>query len=547
MKRLLFLSIALLIIISSCSNQKKSASLIVHNAKIYTVDKAFAIQEAFAIKDGKFIAVGTNEAILGNYSSENKINADGKAIYPGFIDAHCHFSGYGYNLLKRADLVGTNSFKEVIDRLEEHFSNNPTVWIEGRGWDQNDWEIKEFPTKYLLDEVFPENPVYLTRVDGHAAIANSKALELAGIRAETEISGGEVFVTDGEPTGVLIDNAMDLVSKIIPYTDEEFDRNALLAAEKNCFAVGLTSVHDAGLGKETVDLIDAMHKEGNLQMRIYAMLSPTKSNLESYVKNGPYTTERLTVRSIKLFADGALGSRGAKMIEPYSDDPDNSGLFMHELDYYKNICAQAIENNFQVNTHAIGDEANRFILNLYAEYLNGKNDKRWRIEHAQIVHPDDFRLFGEYSIVPSIQPTHATSDMYWAEDRVGSERIEGAYAYQQLLDQNAWLPLGTDFPVENINPINTFYAAVARKDLNGYPDEGFQIEDALSREDALRGMTIWAAKSAFEEEVKGSIEAGKVADFIVLEDDIITIEMDRIPNLKVMSTYLNGEKVYELE
>ncbi len=393
MKRAVFLFLVSFTILFSCSSQKKQADLIVHNAKVYTVDETFATQEAFAVKDGKFIAVGTNEAILGNYTSEDKINADGKAVYPGFIDAHCHFYGYGYNLLKRADLVGTTSFEEIIDRLKEHYQNNQTEWIEGRGWDQNDWEIKEFPTKDLLDKAFPNNPVYLTRVDGHAAIANSKALELAGVTAKTEISGGEVFVSNGEPTGILIDNAMGLVSKIIPDPDEEFDRKALLEAEKSCFAVGLTSVHDAGLGKETVDLIDAMHKEGNLKMRIYAMLSPTKSNLEGYVKNGPYTTERLTVRSIKLFADGALGSRGAKMIEPYSDDPENSGLFMHEPDYYRNICVQAIEHDFQVNTHAIGDEANRFMLNLYAEYLNGKNDKRWRIEHAQIIHPDDFQTF----------------------------------------------------------------------------------------------------------------------------------------------------------
>jgi len=547
MKRAAFLFLVSITILFSCSSQKKQADLIVHNAKIYTVDEDFVLQEAFAIKDGKFVAVGTSKAILGNYDSENKIDADGKAIYPGFIDAHCHFYGYGYNLLKRADLVGTTSFDEIIDRLKEHYQNNQTEWIEGRGWDQNDWEVKEFPNKDLLDEAFPDIPVYLTRIDGHAAVANSEALKKSGITAETIIEGGDVIVVNGDPTGVLIDKAMNLVSKIIPDTDEEFDHKALLAAEKNCFAVGLTSVHDAGLGNATVDLIDSMHQNGNLKMRIYAMLSPTKSNLDNYVKNGPYTTDRLTVRSIKLFADGALGSRGAKMMEPYSDDPDNSGLFMHEPDYYNNICAQAIEYNFQVNTHAIGDEANRFMLNLYAKYLQGKNDKRWRIEHAQIVHPDDFKLFSEYSIVPSIQPTHATSDMYWAEDRVGPERMEGAYAYQQLLEQNTWLTLGTDFPVEDINPLYTFYAAVARKDLKGYPDEGFQMEDALSREDALRGMTIWAAKSAFEEELKGSIEAGKLADFIVLEDDIMTIEVDQIPKLKVLNTYLNGQKVYELK
>jgi len=547
MKQAIFFISVSLIIMSSCTIQKKQADLIVHNAKVYTVDDAFAIQQAFAVKDGKFVAVGTDKAILGNYDSENIIDADGKSVYPGFIDAHCHFYGYGCNLLKRADLVGTKSFEEVVERLKEHYQKNPSEWIEGRGWDQNDWEIKDFPTKELLDEAFPDNPVYLTRIDGHAAVANSVALKRAGITAETKIAGGDVFVSNGEPTGILIDNAMDLISDIIPQSNEEFDRNALMAAEKNCFPVGLTSIHDAGLSKETVDLIDIMHKEGSLKMRIYAMLSPSENNLNSYVKNGPYTTERLTVQSIKLFADGALGSRGAKMIEPYSDDPENTGLFMHEPDYYKNICAKAIEHNFQVNTHAIGDEANRFILNLYAEYLNGINDRRWRIEHAQIIHLDDFKLFGEYSIIPSVQPTHATSDMYWAEDRVGAERIEGAYAYQQLLDQNDWLPLGTDFPVENINPLYTFYAAIARKDLKGWPEEGFQINNALSREDALRGMTIWAAKAAFEEDVKGSIEAGKFADFVILDEDIMISEIEIVPNVKVIATFSGGEQVFKSE
>lgn len=543
----IFPVILLAIIMYSCENQKQQADLIVYNALVYTVDESFTVQQAFAVKDGKFIAVGTNTAIKGNYTSENMLDAKGKPVYPGFIDAHCHFNGYGYNLLKRADLVGTTSFEEVVDRLKKHHSETSSEWIEGRGWDQNDWEIKEFPNKDLLDEIFPNNPVYLTRIDGHAALANSVAIKLAGIDMETKVQGGDIFVQDGQLTGILIDNAMDLISNIIPDPDEEFNRKALLAAEKNCFAVGLTSVHDAGLSKSTVDLIDKMHNEGSLLMRIYAMLSPSESNLNSYVVNGPYTTERLSVRSIKLYADGALGSRGAKMTEPYSDDPGNDGLFMHEKDYYQNICDKALENNFQVNTHAIGDKGNQFILSLYAEYLHGKNDQRWRIEHAQIVSPDDFNLFREYSIIPSIQPTHATSDMYWAEDRVGPNRIKTAYAYKQLLKENGWIPLGTDFPVEKINPLYTFYAAVARKDLKGWPEEGFQMENALTREEALRGMTIWAAKAAFEETIKGSIEAGKFADFIVLEDDIMTVEIKETPSILVLETYAGGDKVFELK
>lgn len=533
----------ILIIMVSCSAPKEKVDLIVHNAKIYTVDDGFTIQEAFAVKDGKFIAVGTNKALLNNYQSDNIVDAKGKSIYPGFNDAHCHFYGYGTNLIKRADLVGTKSFEEVVDRLKEHHSKYSTEWIEGRGWDQNDWENKSFPTKKLLDEAFPNNPVYLIRIDGHAAIVNSKAMELAKINKQTKVKGGDIILIEGNPSGVLIDNAMDLVSDIIPEPDEEFNRRALIMAQENCFAVGLTSVSDAGLNKNIVQLIDQMQTNGDLKMRINAWLSPTKSNIEHFVKNGPYITDKLSVRAIKLYADGALGSRGAKMIEQYSDDHGNAGLFMHDEAYYKKYCQLALENGYQVNTHAIGDAGNRFTLETYAEFLQGKNDKRWRIEHAQIVHPDDFKLFGEYSIIPSVQPTHATSDMYWANERVGPERIKGAYAFKQLMEENGWIPLGTDFPIESINPLYTFYAAIARKDLKGWPEDGYQMENALSREEALRGMTIWAAKAAFEENIKGSIESGKFADFVILEEDIMQLELNEIPKLKVLSCFVGGENM----
>jgi len=544
MKLKLIITILIISVMYSCENQKQQADLIVYNALVYTVDNSFTVQQAFAVKDGKFIAVGTTTAIIGNYVSDNMVDAEGKPVYPGFIDAHCHFYGYGYNLLKRADLVGTESFGEIVEKIKEHYNKYQPAWLEGRGWDQNDWEIKEFPTKELLDEAFPHVPVYLTRIDGHAAIANSEALKRAGINGQTKVNGGEILLKNGEPTGLLIDNAMELVSKIIPDPDDEEIQKMLLAAEEKCFAVGLTSVHDAGLEKNTIELIDSMQQDNMLKMRIYAMISPTEENLTHFLDQGPYQTDRLTVRSVKLYADGALGSRGAKMIEPYSDDPGNTGLFMYESEYYKTICARAFEHNFQVNTHAIGDAGNRFVLELYAGFLNGKNDRRWRIEHAQIVHPDDFKLFGQYSIVPSIQPTHATSDMYWAGDRVGPERIKGAYSYNQLLNENGWIPLGTDFPVEDINSIYTFYAAVARKDLKGWPEEGYQMENALSREEALKGMTIWAAKAAFEEDVKGSIEAGKFADFVILDQDIMKTEVNNIPKVMVVNTYCDGMKVY---
>ena len=539
------ISIFLIISMIACSSPKEPVDLIVHNAVVYTVDNTFTIQQAFAVKDGKFVAVGTNDAILGNYSTDAVIDANGLSVYPGFYDAHCHFYGYGTNLISRADLVGTKSFEEVIQRLQEHSEKYPSEWLEGRGWDQNDWEDKRFPTKELLDEVFPDKPVYLIRIDGHAAIVNTEALKRAGITAETSIVGGEVILENGQPTGVLIDLAMDLVMNAIPEPDEVFNRKALEVAQEKCFEVGLTSVSDAGLSKKLVLLLDEMHKEGSLKMRVYAMLEPSNENMEHFVQNGHYITDRLTVRSIKLYADGALGSRGAKKIEPYSDDPGNTGLFMHQATFYYDICNKARDNNYQVNTHAIGDGGNRFALETYAEFLEGKNDLRWRIEHAQIVHPDDFKLFGKYSVIPSVQPTHATSDMYWAEERVGAERIKGAYAFKKLLDENGWIPLGTDFPIESINPLYTIYAAVSRKDLEGWPEEGYQMNNALTREEALRGVTIWAAQSSFEEEQKGSIESGKVADFVVLDQDIMAVEVEQLPNLKVQATYLNGEKVFE--
>ncbi len=545
MKRIFtILSIALM---AACQSPKEQVDLIIHHATIYTVDDSFSTQQAMAVRDGKFVAVGTDRSIMNNYEAERMIDAGGKFIYPGFNDAHCHFYGYGTNLIKRADLVGTNSFEEVIDRLKEHYDNYPSKWLEGRGWDQNDWQVKTFPTKELLDEAFPDVPVYLIRIDGHAALVNSKALDLAGINANTKVDGGDIFMAQGEPTGVLIDNAMDLVSEIIPEPDEAFNRDALLKAQENCFAVGLTSVSDAGLSKNIVELIDTMQQQGKLHMRIYAMLTPNEENLQHFVEQGPYQTRFLNVRSIKLYADGALGSRGARMIESYSDDPGNYGLYMHPESYYDSLCRIALKNGYQVNTHAIGDGGNRFVLGIYSKYLEGKNDLRWRIEHAQIIHPDDFQLFGKFNVIPSVQPTHATSDMYWADERVGPDRIKGAYAYKQLLDENGWLPLGTDFPIESINPLYTFYAAVARKDLEGWPADGFQTENALSREEALRGMTIWAAKASFEESHKGSIEAGKVADFVVMSTDLLKDDISTIPEAVVEETWVQGEPVFQIK
>lgn len=528
---------------TACNSVKENADLLVYNALIYTVDEDFSTADAMVIKDGKVLKTGALKELKKAYSAAEEIDMQGKFIYPGFIDPHCHFYGYGLGL-QNADLVGTGSFDEIIEILKTHHENFPSEWILGRGWDQNNWPVKEFPHKSDLDKHFPDVPVLLTRVDGHAAIANSEALRRAGVKAGAKIAGGDFITQNGQLTGVLIDNAIAAVRRFVPESTHEEKVNALIQAQKNCFAVGLTSVSDAGLDRETVEMMDSLHKEGSLRMRIYAMLSPTKDNFEHFMEKGIYKTDFLNVRSVKLFADGALGSRGARMIEPYSDEPGNVGLLVETPEYLAEISELAYKYGYQVNTHCIGDSAVRLVLNVYGNILKEQNDLRWRIEHAQIVHPDDFALFGKYSIVPSIQTTHATSDMFWAVDRIGEERMQGAYAYRQLLDQLGWLPNGSDFPVEHINPLYGFYAGVARKNLSGKPEEGFQMENALTREQAMRSMTIWAAKSSFEENEKGSLEPGKFADFVVLDIDLMNDEIEKVPTTKVVKTFVGGKEVF---
>ncbi len=540
--------IALILLLASiliqCSSSTQKIDLLVFNGKIVTMDNQLSIAEAFAVNDGKIVDVGTKEELFKKYTAEESVDLDRRNVYPGLIDAHCHYYGYGMNL-KNANLSGTESFEEIIEILKQHYRKFPSEWVLGRGWDQNDWEIKEFPSKEKLDDAFPDVPVFIRRIDGHGAIANSEALRRANITKETKIQGGDLILKNGELTGVLIDNAMGLVGRVIPDNSREEIAMGLLQAQENCFEVGLTAVFDAGLDKYIIELIDSLQKAGELKIRVNAWISPTEENFERFLYQGIYQTDRLKVCAIKLFADGALGSRGAKLIEPYSDDPENSGLLVSDQDKLLEICKSAYEYGYQVNTHCIGDSANRLMLHIYAGVLEEKNDRRWRIEHAQVIHPDDFQLFGQYSIVPSIQTSHATSDMYWAEDRLGPERVKGAYAYQQLLEQNGWIPNGSDFPVEEINPLYGFYAAVARKDLKGFPEGGYQTENALSREEALKAMTIWAAKSGFEENRYGSIEPGKFADFIILEEDLMSMNIDKVPGIKVFSTYIQGERVYK--
>lgn len=532
------------ILFASCKFRQK-ADLIVHHAKIYTVDEKFSVAEAMAVRDGKVIATGTNDDILKQYESDKMEDAQGKAVFPGLIDAHAHFVGYGSSLQK-VNLVGTASWEEVLTRCSDFSKSlSPGQWLTGRGWDQNDWAVKEFPVNDKLNELFPDRPVLITRIDGHAAIANNKALEIAGVKPGDKLEGGEVEVKDGKLTGILVDNAVDLVTVKIPAATEAQAKEALMLAQKNCFATGLTGVHDCGLDYTDVQRVQQLQQSGDLKMRMYIMLSDAKRNFDWAFGNGKIKTDRLTVSGFKVYADGALGSRGACLLQPYSDKPGWGGFLLSSPAHFDSVANIIYAKGWQMCTHAIGDSGNRTILNIYAKYLKGKNDLRWRIEHAQVVNQNDFKLFGENSVIPSVQPTHGTSDMYWAGDRLGPERVKGAYAYQQLLKENNWIPLGTDFPVEDISPFKTFMAAVVRQDAKGFPAGGYQMENALSREQTIRGMTIWAAKAAFEEKQKGSLEKGKVADFIILDTDLMNCPNDAILKTKVLATYINGERVYK--
>ena len=529
-----------ILILNTFFGCKKNVDLIVYNANIYTVDDDFSVVNTIAIKDGLFYDVGKND-ILNKYNTKESLDLNGATVLPGLIDAHCHFYGLGLNQ-QVIDLVGTKSFEEIILRLKSNSSDDNTV-IKGRGWDQNDWKNKIFPDKSQLDELFPDIPVVLERIDGHAYLVNQKALDMAEINLETKEIAGTIIKDNGKLTGVLIDGPMRLIDNVLPKLSKKEKIQALLNAEKICFKNGLTTVDDAGISKEIILLIDSLQKKKDLKMRVYAMISNSKKNLDYFLNKKPIKTPRLNVRSVKVYGDGALGSRGATLKFPYHDDKNNYGKLVTNPGSLKDLANKIANANFQMNTHAIGDSTIKLLLNTYSKVLENKADPRWRIEHSQIIDLQDIEGFSN-KILPSVQPTHATSDMYWAEDRVGPSRINGAYSYKALLNESNVIGLGTDFPVERVNPFHTFYAAVARKDLSGFPDKGFQYENALSRKETLKGMTIWAAYLNFEEKEKGSIEKNKFADFIIIDRDIMKVEIDKTPNTKVLKTYLSGELVY---
>ena len=533
-KTLLFLTLVL----TSCSEQ---VDLIVYNAEVYTVDVNNNKVTSFAVKDGKFIYVG-DDSVTSKYSSSNIINAEGLPVYPGFIDSHAHFYNLGF-FNDQVNLKETKSFEEVLKRVMEFNNSNDKDFIIGRGWDQNDWVNKSFPTNKLLNEEFPDKAIVLRRIDGHAYLVNDFALNLAGIDKSSNIEGGEFVKSNGKLTGVLIDNAMRLIDDIIPDPTKEESVKALISAQEIAFENGLTTIAEAGISREQIELIDSLQKEGVLKIKIYAMIENNPEDVDYYLEQGTYKTDKLNVRSVKVYADGALGSRGASMIDEYSDRRGYFGIIRTPIDSINNLAFKLAGTKFQMNTHAIGDNANRIVLNAYRDALFNYRDPRWRVEHAQVINENDIDFFN-YKIIPSVQPTHATSDMYWLYDRVGKKRANLAYAYKELLTRSKIIAFGTDFPVEDISPIMTFYSAVARKDIDGFPNDGFQMENSLNRSDALYAMTIFGAYANFEENEKGSIEVGKSADFIILDNDIILSEENRIPLTNTVATFIDGELVF---
>jgi predicted amidohydrolase YtcJ len=515
--------------------------LLVHNAKIYTVNPEFDIASAFVVKDGKFVAVGGGE-LVKKYKPANTVDAQGLAIFPGFIDSHGHLFSLGLIQFK-ADLRDTERIDQIVEIVQKHQKKYNQKLIVGTGWNENQWTDTSFPNNQKLNVAFPDTAVVLERIDGHAYLVNQKALEMAGIDSNTSIEGGQILKYKGKLTGVLVDNAKSLVQKIIPEFSKEEKIEALLKAQEISFENGLTTVDHAGASKQDIYLIDSLQKSSLLKLRVYAMIENDPHSISHFVRNGKHKTDFLNVNSVKVFADGTLGSRGAALIEDYSDQKGYKSSLLISKDSLMRLANLLADKSLQMNTHAIGDAANRVVLEVYNQVLRTKEDPRWRIEHAQLVAQVDLPQFNT-KIIPSVQPIHAVTDMDWAIDRLGKDRIKRAYAYKDLLDWSGILALGTDFPVENISPFETFYAAVARKVPGDSSSQVFQPSNALSRYEALLGLTRWAAYANFEDNEKGSIEVGKYADFIILDQDIMKVKIDRVLNTRIVATIVNGKIVF---
>ena len=530
---------------NSCNN-KIEVDLISHNGIIYSLDDNNNVFEATAFKNGKIIDIGKTHQILNKYQSKNKLDLQGKIAYPGFIDAHCHFLYYGLQLAM-VDLSSANSFEEIIEILKKNNDKNDGDWLIGYGWDQNQWKDKNWPNNELLNKNFININVVLNRIDGHAIMVNETAIKTAKVPTDTVVSGGYIEKINGKVTGLFMDNAMSLILEKIPEAKEEQKKKALLKAQQDCISLGLTTVDIAGLNRKDIELINNLHNTGELKIKVYAMLSDNKENFHYFIDSigKPLKTTKLNVRSFKFFADGSLGSRGACLLKPYSDKKTTNGMLLQQQELFEKKLKKIKDFGFQACTHAIGDSTNRTILKSYGEILKTSNDFRWRIEHVQCISPEDIHLFKKYNIIPSVQPTHATSDFSWALLRLGKNRLTNCYRYQTLFEENRIIALGTDFPVEEINPIHTFYAAVFRKNKDGLPLNGFQKNESLNRLDALKGMTIWPALANFEENEKGSLEINKSADMIVLDKDILDENQKKILNTKVIYTIIDGEIVYQ--
>ncbi len=531
------------------------AETIYRNAHVYTVDAKNSQAEAVAIAGGKFLAAGSNAEIDKlRGPATNVIDASGKTIVPGLIDAHGHMLDLG-NSLQRIDLRDTTSYEQIISKVVERAKTVPKGdWILGRGWDQNDWALKDFPDEKELSAAVPDHPVYLVRVDGHAGLANAAALKLAGITAATkDPEGGKIERRKGtqEPLGVFVDGAQTLVASKIPASSDDQIRRAMNLAISECQKYGLTSVHDPGISLQALDVYKKMVDDKQFDLRVYALIRPPDiATVEKVIARGPlvdYGDHRLTQRSFKITIDGALGSRGAALLAPYADSPGNSGLIVVKPEFLREVTQRALAGGFQVCCHAIGDRGNRLVLDVFEDELkkSGKQDARLRIEHAQIVALEDIPRFAKLGVIPSMQPTHATSDMPWAEVRVGPERIKGAYAWQRYLELGCRIPCGSDFPVESVNPLWGVFAAITRQDHNMKPAGGWMPDQRMTRQEALRGFTIDAAWAGFMEKEIGSIEPGKLADLTILSQDVMTIAPEEILKTVVDTTVLGGKEVYK--
>ena len=537
------------------NKQDHSAVSLVYNATIYTVDSSQASIEAFAYEGDRIVAVGTLQSIREKFPTAQQIDMQGATVIPGFIDAHGHLLGLGQSLIF-ADLMGTNNKAEIIEILKQKAASlSDGQWLLGRGWDQNDWPVKTLPSAADLDAAFPDRPVWLERVDGHAHWGNSMAMQVAQkeLSGTWQPDGGEI-VRDSEQnaTGVFIDNAVAIIQSQVPSPSEEELLQALQLAMNKAAEVGLTGMHDAGTSLAVWQLLEKAKQADRLSLRVYAMADGAQAMLDHLCDQGPQIDENalLTARSIKLYSDGALGSRGAALLADYSDAPGNKGLLIESENALKAHATKAAECGLQVNIHAIGDRGNQITLNVLenaskTNFEDALNPGRHRIEHSQVVAKADFQRFKDLKLIASVQPTHATSDMYWAQNRVGPERIKGAYAWQTFNDLGIPLALGSDFPVERPDPLLGFYAAVSRQDTKGWPDGGWYSSQKLSREQALYGFTMGAAYAAFQEHQLGSLEVGKFADFVVLSQDIMEIPVADIPKTQILATYVNGKAVFQ--